>query len=63
MIVAVVAMAVAVIAAIAIGAVLAATAVLGLRLRVGDAGSDGENADGGRGDAGFEVHVRLPVLT
>jgi hypothetical protein len=59
-IVAVIAVALAVIAAIAIGAVVTAAAVLGLRLRVGDAGRDGEKADGGCGDAGFDVHVGSP---
>lgn len=54
------AVAVAVIAAVAIGAVLAAAAAFGLRLRVGDAGGDGEKADGGGRDAGFEVQVGLP---
>ena len=55
-----VAVAFAVIAALAIGAILATTAALGLRLRVSDAGSDREKANGGGGNAGFDVHVGSP---
>ena len=62
MIFAVIAVAFAVIAAVAIGAVFTAAAIFGLSLRVGDAGGDGEKADGGGGHAGFDVHVRSPGL-
>jgi hypothetical protein len=56
-IVAVLAVAFAVIAAIAIGAVFTAAATLGLLcLGVGDAGGDGEEANGGCGEAGLQVH-------
>jgi hypothetical protein len=57
-IVAVVAVTLAVITAVAIGAILAAAAAFGLRfrLRVGGARGDGEEANGGGGNAGFQVH-------
>jgi hypothetical protein len=55
-IVGVIAVALTVIAAVAVGAIFAAAAAFGLRLRVSDAGGDGEKADGGGGEAGLQVH-------